>query len=124
MEIAIHDNRKLRDIQSEFRTYFPYLKIEFFDVPYEPGKAQRRDHLLMPERKVGACRKIHRDGAIEIIPGKTVMQLENEFWSQFGLSVQVFRHSGNVWIETSLTDSWSLKRQNDEGRELSFGHVL
>jgi hypothetical protein len=33
--------------------------------------------------------------------------------------VQVFRKSGNVWLETSATDAWSLKQQNQEGMDLS-----
>jgi hypothetical protein len=37
----------------------------------------------------------------------------------YGLSVQVFRKSGNVWLETSATDNWTLRQQNNEGAELS-----
>ena len=48
-----------------------------------------------------------------------VNELEEQFVSKFGLSAQVFRKSGNVWLETSATDSWSLRQQNDEGAELS-----
>jgi hypothetical protein len=40
-------------------------------------------------------------------------------WQEFGLCVQVFRKSGNHWIETSLTNSWTLEQQNREGFELS-----
>jgi hypothetical protein len=31
----------------------------------------------------------------------------------------VFRKSGKTWLETSVTDDWTLKRQNEEGMELS-----
>jgi hypothetical protein len=37
----------------------------------------------------------------------------------FNLSVQVFRKSAGTWIETSVTDDWTLKQQNDEGKDLS-----
>jgi hypothetical protein len=35
------------------------------------------------------------------------------------IQVQIFRRSGKVYIETSRTSRWTLKRQNDEGEELS-----
>ena len=28
------------------------------------------------------------------------------------LSAQVFRKSGKIWLETTFTDSWTLKKQN------------
>ena len=49
----------------------------------------------------------------------TVNQLELLIFSKFGLAAQVFRKSGNVWLETSATDNWTLLQQNNEGAELS-----
>jgi hypothetical protein len=48
-----------------------------------------------------------------------VVELECLFEDQFGLFVQVFRRSGNLWLETTVTDSWSLQKQNEQGKELS-----
>jgi hypothetical protein len=33
--------------------------------------------------------------------------------------VQVSRKSGTLWLETTMTDSWTLGQQNEHGRELS-----
>ncbi|MNF16790.1 hypothetical protein D3C80_2199700 [compost metagenome] len=49
--------------------------------------------------------------------------VEKDFWEKLGLSAQIFRKSGNLWIETSLTDDWTLARQNDEGFQLSNNSV-
>ena len=57
-----------------------------------------------------------------VTQNETVSTLENELWKNFGLSAQVFRKSGNLWIETSLTDSWTLEQQNREGFEMSSSH--
>ena len=35
----------------------------------------------------------------------------------FGLSAQVFRLSGDVWLETTSTDNWTLEEQNSTGQE-------
>jgi hypothetical protein len=48
-----------------------------------------------------------------------VQDVEQLLWDAFGLSVQVFRKSGNLWLETTVTDQWSLAYQNEQGRELS-----
>jgi hypothetical protein len=33
--------------------------------------------------------------------------------------VQVFRKSGKVWLETTVTDGWTLEEQNLQGEALS-----
>ena len=48
-----------------------------------------------------------------------VNKLENIFKDQFNLAVQVFRKSGNLWLETTMTDNWTLQQQNNHGREIS-----
>lgn len=60
------------------------------------------------------CRSVHNKGSLEIHPYTTVMDLEQEFQDSFGLSIQVFRKSGDVWIETTVTDDWTLAKQNEE----------
>ncbi|MBK9961781.1 MAG: hypothetical protein IPP06_10775 [Saprospiraceae bacterium] len=60
------------------------------------------------------CRSVHGEGEIEIFPSTKVSTLENKFREVFGLHVQVFRKSGNVWIETTVTDDWTLEKQNNE----------
>jgi hypothetical protein len=62
---------------------------------------------------------LKQNGAIEIFDQMTVKQLETTFREKFGLNVQVARRSGSMWLETTMTDNWTLKHQNDHGRELS-----
>ena len=68
---------------------------------------------------LGECRAIRREGIITISPEMTVDELERGFDELYGLSVQVFRKSGKVWLETSVTDAWTLAKQNAQGEELS-----
>ncbi|MCS6934914.1 MAG: hypothetical protein NZM35_07170 [Chitinophagales bacterium] len=119
MKTVIHDARTISEIQREFTKEFPYLKLEFFDAPHCDKRALPKSKLIDRNKKLGEVRKNHNEGVLEIKPSDTVSDLENKFWNLFGLSVQVFRKSGNLWIETSLTDSWTLERQNREGYEMS-----
>ena len=70
-------------------------------------------------RTLGECRTIHNKGSITIGPEMTVDELEQRFMDVYGLSIQVFRKSGKVWLETTITDGWTLEKQNEQGRELS-----
>jgi hypothetical protein len=61
------------------------------------------------------------NGANDIIISEDMLvsEFENQFSEKLKLSAQVFRKSGGSWLETTFTDSWTLKKQNDEGLELS-----
>jgi hypothetical protein len=118
MELRINDKISIRELQQQFNAEFPYLKLEFFDIP-PTFDGLPKLHMYPSHRFLGACRKLHHDGTLKIAPDDTVEMLEQTFWKKFGLSTEVFRKSGNLWIETTLSDSWTLKRQNEEGRTFS-----
>ncbi|MEI8136499.1 MAG: hypothetical protein WCH21_04145 [Bacteroidota bacterium] len=73
----------------------------------------------MPSKTLGECRTIHDSGTITITPQMTVADLEQNFRDIYGLSAQVFRKSGKVWLETTVTDVWTLEEQNSQGESLS-----
>lgn len=105
MTIPINDRVKIADIQKEFNQEFPFLKIEF------AGKNS--------DGTVATHRTVRNSGVLAISSNMTVTDLENYFQRVFGLQVQIFRKSGKAWIETSVTDSWTLEQQNREGQALS-----
>ena len=123
MELTIKGNLTIQQVQSNFSAAFPYLKLEFFDAPYKSNVALTRDKVIKHDRKLADIKRMHTEGTIAINPADKVGDFENNMWKQFGLSVQVFRKSGNLWIETSLTDSWTRERQNQEGKEMDAPHV-
>jgi hypothetical protein len=117
MKIKINENRKLFELQQEFNTLFPYLKIEFFQSPHATDQGSPKRLIRNPGRSIREC--ADRSGEMIITADMSVGELEQRFREQFGLFVQVFRHSGKVWLETTLTDSWTLAEQNSQGQELS-----
>lgn len=116
MEMQITDNKLLQDLQQDFSSLFPYLKIEFYSVT---SKVRDSSKLIDPQQPVSRSRKVRTEGPLLLSGNMTVVAFEKEMWERFGLLVQVFRQSGKLWIETSLTESWTLERQNSEGYELS-----
>ena len=119
MKISIDDNRKIFEIQEEFNALFPYLKIEFFSSTHKPGCASAKTFIKHGSKTLNECRSIHKKGKITITPDMTVNEVEQTFGKKYGLGVQIFRKSGKVWLETTVTDSWTLKEQNKQGEELS-----
>ena len=118
MEIIINDKRRISDIQKEFNNIYPFLKVEFFTVSHTKNKLSSLKNMIPNDRLLGSFRSKHNSGSISIDPSKTVFEIEEEFKTQFELYAQIFRKSGSVWIETSLTDKWSLALQNSEGGEI------
>ena len=124
MKIVISDEKQIRTIQKEFNDEFPYLKIEFFSKPHTSAGESGKKYIKNHSETLANCRNIHESGNITITENMTVDNLEQVFQDVYGLSVQVFRKSGSTWLQTTVTDNWTLKKQNDEGRELSESKKL
>jgi len=111
----------LREVQEELTRQYPYLKIETQAIPI-PGIRRTVERPISPDKTSGD--KDTRDwlkADLGIYDSTTVRELEDMIAARFGVTAQVFRRSGKFWIETQMTRSWSLKQQNDLGRDLSTG---
>jgi hypothetical protein len=95
------------------------LKIEFFKTPHKIGDGTPKKLIFEKDKFISDCRVSKSEGFILICDELKVSTIEQKFVNDFGLSVQIFRKSGKVWLETSATDHWTLKDQNIEGEELS-----
>lgn len=115
MKLHIDDNRVIADVQEEFNKAFPYLKIEFFKKPHGVGAISAKEDMLPSDTTLGEWRTTDTEGDLTISKDDTVASVESGFQRKFGLSVQVFRKSNKVWLETSATDSWTLAEQNEQG---------
>jgi hypothetical protein len=117
MMMKLIKNKTINDVENEFSDAYPFLRVNFYRyVQGQLGSAVRqRLHKSTNLAKAGML----REGIIEISDTMTVRQLEHKLSHDFGLAVQVSRKSGNVWLETTISDYWTLKQQNEHGRELS-----
>jgi hypothetical protein len=119
MYLHIGPDRLVNEVQKEFNNMFPFLKIEFFQSRAAKPANLLQKNLISHNRKISEMHSVIADGAVEIMAEMKVRDLENIFKDRFGLSVQVFRHSGNLWLETTMTDNWTLRQQNEHGAEIS-----
>lgn len=117
MEFKIEGERPFKKIQEKFNDIYPYLKIEDSRM----ANTSMSGHL----KKMNQCsnsklKESSADKAFIIINDlTTVADLVNQFCENLDLPVRVLRKSNNHWIETSLTDSWTLEKQNMAGKQFS-----
>ena len=117
MKLILLKNRPIRDVQNAFNKEYPFLKLEFYK-PASESQPSVKSHLSYSTLQKDAGLK--RDGEVEINNEITVAELEKSFLALFGLNVQVSRKSGMLWLETTMTDKWSLEKQNTHGKEISL----
>jgi hypothetical protein len=116
MTLFIAKTNLTEDVRKIFSACYPYLKIEFYKRPsadYETLIKKKNIAFNFSEQQF-----VNDKTGIDINRNVTVEELENKFAS-IGLIAEVFRRSGNVWIETSLTNNWTLQQQNTAGEEIS-----
>lgn len=118
MHISINNESQVSDIQREFNRLFPFLKIELFKYKHGYQEASPRQAKLPPYLYLSDL-ATQLPEQISIPETMTVQELEKMFEEKMGLYLQVFRKSGSIWLETTITDSWTLKQQNDHGMEIS-----
>jgi len=119
MHLHISPSRLISDLQNDFNKAFPFLKIEFFQNRNQQQLAFTFRQILPHTKRIAEGQLAITDGDIEINPEMSVKDLEKIFKDQFSLAIHVFRRSGNLWLETTMTDNWTLNKQNEHGREIS-----
>ena len=110
MIFKIKEGKSFGEVQDEFNKIFPFLKINFTSVATLSKK-------LHPKFKQSEFDSV--DTFIAINDNTTVAELVTHFKEVFDLPVKVLRKSNNLWIETSLTDSWTLGMQNMAGKQFN-----
>lgn len=113
--MTISDDKTLKQVQSEFSGKFPNLKIEFYKDAHQAGEGSPARAMLDAEKTIAQVRNVHSEGDLSIDGHKLVKTLESDFLEKYGLNVQVFRKSCDLWLQTTSTDEWSLADQNRRG---------
>jgi len=106
MEIYISEEALISGIQQDFQEAYPFLRLEFFYA----------DSKLPPDTPIEDIRMMHTFGWIDISKHRTAAEVEHDFKHLMGLSVQIMRKCGDLWVQTNKTDFWTLKQLNEEGR--------
>jgi hypothetical protein len=116
MKILINDHLEIGTLQKQFNEEFPCLKICFFKPEVANDHVFNKSNMVEDKTvKVAELTSRHYAGYWNIRPGQKTGELEAECAKTFGLYIQVFRRSGNSWLETGNSDGLTLEEQNKKG---------
>jgi hypothetical protein len=119
MQLVISNDKAIQKVQQDFNEHFPFLKLEFYKLQADGPASGVKKH-LPPSTPLRAAGLNQEGGLMEIHKDMKVNELEKQFLNNFGLNVQVCRKSGTLWLETTMTDNWTLQKQNEHGQEVSM----
>ena len=117
MAFIINDSIRILDIQEAFTDMFPFLKLEFYRKGIHAGNGtiDIKQPNISKDKTLAEVSTTTKNSQLKVFPEMTVSELESFIKDNYGITLQVLRKSGNVWIKTSLTDSWTLEEQNHQG---------
>ena len=107
MKLEINKDSSVSDIQEQFSAHYPALKLEFYKQKPVDG--------MNTKESLPADNSFKKQAIISIAKDRTVEDFEKEFWDKLKIAAQVFRKSGNIWLQTTRTDDWTLDTQNTKG---------
>ncbi len=120
MEIELLNSKTIGEVQAEFMAKWPYVKPVFFTRSHRAFRGSNAKFIINDRTlTLGQIRKAGQadEGWLYLDDETIVLDLEKMFEEDFGLHVQIFRKSGDRWLETSVTDNLSLAEQNQRGEE-------
>lgn len=116
MNIYISEEAVVGDIQERFQEFYPYLKLVFYRNPHIKGEGTPKKEIVAPDTPIDKIRMIHSFGWLDISYYRTALAVEHDFSYEYGLNAQILRRSGDLWLETTVSDSWTLEELNNAGR--------
>jgi len=105
--MIIYKDLKIKDLQEKFSGRYPNLKLEFYSVAHEAEELTPNDFKLDAKTEITNLISLEKPIDLSINGNTKIETLENRF-EELGLHVQVFRKSGNIWLQTSRTDHKTL----------------
>ncbi len=111
--ILVNHNWTIAEFDGYFTESFPYLSISIYYKGFEiPGHMKTYTLLELGSIKSAKSFSIHEN--------LSVRELVELFWLNLGLLITISRKVGHSKLETSFTNQWTLKEQNDMGIKLNI----
>ena len=116
MQLHLHSDKTVKEVKHEFSDHFPYLNLEFYLSKHDKGSEPDYDSEVGNNHTLSQVNSQLKDASFSFEPTMSVAAFEDAMQEHYGLSVQVFRKMGDVWIETDETDDLTLEQQNQMGK--------
>ena len=116
MNLIFDPKKTISDIRNEFQREFPLLDLKFYRKRHSHFGGSKKDEEFDDEIQLIAL-NLRSENNIHIESSMTVDELESLVENQLGIHVQVFRKSGDTWLQTASTDNWSLEKQMEKAQQ-------
>lgn len=110
--MKIKKTKTLKEIKDIFNFVFPGLKIEFFKNTHKSFELSSQLLQYDENLKIEDINSNISKTELHFETTDTVEFIEQEFEKKFGLHVQIYRKSNDLWLQTSQSDDWTLDQQN------------
>lgn len=117
MDLTIKPNMTIAEVQEQFTARYPHLKLEFYSKAHNPQEGTPDRFKLDADNTIDEVTGERVVGEVSLHGNMKTETLEETFENELGLYVQVFRKSGNLWLQTTKTDSWTLAEQERSAAE-------
>lgn len=114
--LHITNKTSIKDIQNEFNNRYPSLWLAFYLTPKNKVSFMF-DTGIDPEKKLKEFCNSGTFEPINISEVRTVCEVKTDIKKRCGLEVHILRKCGNLWVDTTLTEDWTLAYQNSEGAQ-------
>ena len=115
MQLSILKSHSVADTQDTFNTSFPFLKIVFFTKTHKDGGTNNAKFMITDRSKLlGDLAGFKGECLLAIEPHMKTFEVEKMVEEISGLHVQIFRKSGNIWLETTVSDHLTLDEQTEK----------
>jgi len=115
--MKLFEEKLLSEVKMDFNIKFPGLQLKFYKKPHREFEGNPKGQEYTEEYYLLDISPGLIEGEINLDENKTVGEFESEMENRFGLHIQVFRRSNQIWLQTVNTDDWTLKFQNEKGIE-------
>ncbi|MFP5470823.1 MAG: hypothetical protein ACLGGV_04445 [Bacteroidia bacterium] len=109
--MLISDDKSLKQLKEEFQGKFPHLSINFYQKAHKTSEGNTNEQMLDENLTIATVRTIHNEGDMSIDGHLKTSTFEQQFRDKFGVNVQVFRKAKDIWLQTTVTDHWTLAEQ-------------
>ncbi|MBK9257175.1 MAG: hypothetical protein IPM42_16990 [Saprospiraceae bacterium] len=113
--MKINHQTTIQDLFNYFTGVFPYLKVEVYKKAHQLHKGSPIADQLPHHLKLIDINPDLKTEELNIEADMKVSEFENMMAEKLNVNIQVFRKSNEIWLQTSVTDDWTLEKQNGKG---------
>lgn len=115
MELKLLRETTIKELKKQFNKYFPFLKLEAYFQFHGRKEGSASYKKIEDSVQLNEIKSLVKEGVFSFTGSMVVADFEQTLQGEFGLSVQLFRKAGSLWIQTMGTDNLSLQKQNEMG---------